>query len=308
MRFDQAVEAIASMEVRGAAAIGRTAAKALADAAGSYEGDADGFYPYLEDKARELLATRPTAVSLKNALNHVLRSVEGRDGDLEELKASVEDASRAFVQRSNRALDTIAMQAERRIPDGGTVMTHCNSQAALGGIIRAHERGKEVRVVVTESRPLRQGEITIQQLSKAGVPTTFVVDSAAGILMDDVDLVVTGADAVTSQGTVVNKIGTRTIALLAREAGVPFYTCAETYKFHPDTLEGGRIEIEERDPAEVIAPAEVPPGVEVANPVFDPTPARLVDAIITEVGVVHPADAARIIEEHLGGVGPLDVG
>lgn len=314
MDFDEAQEAIRTMEVRGAAAIGRTAATALAEAAGRYDGDADDFYPFLEDRARALLATRPTAVSLKNAVNHVLRGVTERQDratdaggsppDLEALRHAAEAAAEAFAKRSLDALDQIARHAAERIDDGDAVLTHCNSQAALGGIVLAHEQGRDVRVYATESRPFRQGLITVRQLSKAGVPARYVVDSAMGHVMDHVDVCMVGADAITATGTVVNKIGTRLVALAARASGVPFYTCAETYKFHPDTLDGKGVPIETRPVEEVIDPDELPDGVTVENPVFDFTPARYVDAIITEVGVVGAHEAANVIREHVG-VGPL---
>lgn len=316
MNVEQAAEAIRTMEVRGAAAIGRTAAEALGEAAEAYEGDAAGFYPHLLEEAEALLKTRPTAVSLKNAVNHVLRAVkeradEGASGagtgagaELSVLQRAARSAADAFSKRSREALQRIAELGAARIDDGDTVLTHCNSQAALGGVLKAAKEGKAVTVYATESRPFGQGLITVGQLAEAGVPARYVVDMAVGHVMEHVDVVMTGADAITATGTVVNKIGTRMVALAARAAGVPFYTCAETYKFHPDTLDGKGVPIETRPVEEVIDPDELPDGVEVENPVFDFTPARYVDAIVTEVGVVRAHEATRIIREHVG-VGPL---
>lgn len=301
MDFETARDGIRSMEIRGAGKIARAAARGLADASGRYEGDPDGFADHVEERARELLATRPTAVSLRNALDRVLDAAHEADGSVEEQVDAVESAAEAFVQASHDALDAIAASAARSIADGDVVLTHCNSQAALGGILRARKAGREPRVYATESRPFRQGKITVDQLAEAGVDATFIVDSAVASVMGDVDAVFVGADTITAQGVVVNKIGTRMVALLAREHGVPFRVCAETYKFSPGTLAGEPVPIETRPVEEVADPDELPAGARIENPVFDRTPPRLVDAIVTEVGQIHPAQAAWIVQEHLGG-------
>lgn len=303
--FETARDGIASMEIRGAGRIARAGARGLADAAAGYEGDPEGFADHVEDRARELLETRPTAVSLRNALDRVLRAARESDGTVGERVAAVEAAADGFVEASRDAVERIAAHAAARIGDGDVVLTHCNSQAALGGIVRARKEGREPRVYATESRPFRQGKITVEQLAEAGVDATLIVDSAVASVMGEVDAVYVGADTITAQGVVVNKIGTRMVALLARQHGVPFNVCAETYKFSPATLAGEPVPIETRPVEEVADPDELPDGVGIANPVFDETPPRHVDAIVTEVGVVHPAQAAWIIEEHLGGAGGL---
>lgn len=305
MDFETARDGIESMEIRGAGKIARAAARGLADAASRYEGDPEGFADHVEERAGELLATRPTAVSLRNALDRVLDAAHDADGAVDERVDTVEAAAEAFVQASHDALDAIAAAAAGSIGDGDVVLTHCNSQAALGGILRARKEGREPRVYATESRPFRQGKITVDQLAEAGVDATLIVDSAVASVMDDVDAVFVGADTITAQGVVVNKIGTRMVALLAREHGVPFRVCAETYKFSPATLLGEEVPIETRPVEEVTDPDELPDGVSVENPVFDRTPPRLVDAIVTEVGSIHPAQAAWIIQEHLGGASRL---
>jgi ribose 1,5-bisphosphate isomerase len=167
-------------------------------------------------------------------------------------------------------------------------------------IITAHQQGKSIKAFATESRPWRQGILTANQLSREGVDTTLIIDSAVRYIMKDMDAVVVGADTIASNGAVINKIGTSQLALAAHEARVPFYVCAETFKFSPRTMLGELVEIEERDSLEIIRPGEVPPSVHVLNPVFDATPPEYIDSIITEIGVVPPYAAYEIIVREFG--------
>jgi ribose 1,5-bisphosphate isomerase len=154
-------------------------------------------------------------------------------------------------------------------------------------------------VYATESRPKLQGRITAKQLAERKVPVTYIVDSAMRYFMKDVDLVIVGADTIASNGAVINKIGTSQLALIAHERRVPFIVCAETYKFSPQTFHGSLVTIEERDPSEVLDRKEFP-GVKVANPVFDATPAEYIDAIVTELGVIPPSAAYEIVVSNFG--------
>ena len=179
-------------------------------------------------------------------------------------------------------------------------MTHCNSSAAVGVIEEAHRQGKEFRVFATESRPWRQGILTVTQLAEAGVDVTLIIDSAVRYVMNDTDKVFVGADTITSHGAVINKIGTSQLALAAHEARTQFYVCGETYKFSPMTMAGDMVEIEERETSEVVGPGEIPDSVKIYNPVFDSTPAQYIDAIITEVGMVPPTAVYSIMVRQLG--------
>jgi len=173
---------------------------------------------------------------------------------------------------------------------------------ALACIIEAHRSGKEIEVFATEVRPRNQGLITIQTLNDAGIKTNFIVDSAVRSFIHDIDLVVVGADAVTVNGAVVNKIGTSQVAHTAVEARVNVLVAAETYKFAPKTVVGDLITIEERPSSEVLPDeiAKTLPHVRVRNPAFDVTPAEFIDLIITEQGVIPPQMAYIIIREYLG--------
>lgn len=302
MLLNDTAEQIRSMEIRGAGRIARAAAAALRDhAAGLDAPDTPAFMRSMREAADLLLATRPTAVSLPNAVQIVMRSLDGA-GSVKEAKAAVAAAADAFILSSGRAVERIGEIGSRSISDGDVILTHCNSEAALACILTAHRQGKEIEVFATEVRPRNQGLLTIRTLNDAGIRTNFIVDSAVRSYIDEADLVIVGADAITVNGAVVNKIGTAQIGLAAHEARTPMMVAAETYKFAPRTILGERIAIEERDPAEVLDPgiAAGLPNVRVRNPAFDVTPARYVDLIATEVGAVPPAMAYCIIRDYLG--------
>lgn len=295
-------ERIKSMDIRGAGKIAREAAAALRDHAASLpKTGLPSFLTEMKKAEQILLATRPTAVSLPNAVRITLRGIAGAETE-DDARLMVQNQADAFIQSSNAALNKIAEITAARIRDGDTVMTHCNSSAALAGIIRAKEQGKDITVFATEVRPWNQGRITIKTLNDHAIPTNFIVDSAVRTFMPEVDLVIVGADAVTVNGAVVNKIGTSQIALSAKEARKNLIVAAETYKFAPQTIFGNFIEIEDRSSSEVL-PDDILrtlPYVKVRNPVFDVTPAEYIDLIATEVGAVPPQLAYYIMKDHLG--------
>ena len=253
-------------------------------------------------RAADLMAgTRPTAVSLPNAVNIVMASM-AHAKTVPEAKLAIGSKAREFIQSSNQAVERIGKIGARHIRDGDVILTHCNSEAALACLIEAKRSGKDFSVFATEVRPRNQGLLTIRVLNEAGIKTNFIVDSAVRSFINDIDLVITGADAVTVNGAVVNKIGTSQIALAAHEARTNFVVAAETYKFAPRTILGELIEIEERPSGEVL-PDEIAkslPYVTVRNPVFDVTPAEYVDLIITESGAIPPQMAYIIIRDYLG--------
>lgn len=303
MDLEKVAQKIESMEVRGAAKIARMAAHALKDFALNYEGESEKkFASELKKAGEHLVSTRPTAVSLRNAVALVLKGVDkgmdkgaGEEGDVEALRKSIEFEAEKFITSSEKAIELIATMGSKRIKNGDVLLTHCNSTAAISTIIKAHRDGKNIKVYATESRPKRQGYITVNQLVLEGVPTTLIVDSAVRHVMSHVDLVVVGADTIASNGAVINKIGTSQIALCAHEARVPVMVCAETYKFSSETLAGELVEIEERDVNEVVKSEDFP-GVRIFNPVFDATPPEYIDVIVTEEGVISPHAAYEIIK------------
>ncbi|HJJ35751.1 MAG TPA: ribose 1,5-bisphosphate isomerase [Methanocorpusculum sp.] len=295
-------EKIKSMEIRGAGKIARSAAAALRDHALEHRHlNLPEFITEMNRGAEILVATRPTAVSLPNAVRITIRGLKSATST-EDAVRDVVDRADTFIRKAESALDTIAEICAARINDGDTIMTHCNSKAALAGIIRAKEQGKDIKVIATEVRPWNQGLLTIQTLNEHKIPTTYIVDSAVRYFMPKADLVIVGADAITSNGAVINKIGTSQLAAAAHNARKNFIVAAETFKFAPQTMAGTRIEIEERPTAEIL-PDEIArelPYVTIRNPVFDVTPAGYVDLIATEEGAMPPQLAYFIIKEHLG--------
>ncbi|RLE81310.1 MAG: ribose 1,5-bisphosphate isomerase [Thermoprotei archaeon] len=295
-------EGIRSMKIRGAGRIARAAVKALKIAALGYRGsNVKDFYDYMMYASKLLLATRPTAVSLPNAVAYVMsrlsRNIEAFS--LNEAVDSVVKWSDEFIEYSLKATQLIGEIGEGRIKSGNIVLTHCNSSAALSVIITAHRKGKDIRVYACETRPKFQGKITAKTLAKEGIDVTLIPDSAVRFFMKDVDLVIVGADTVAANGAVVNKIGTSMIALAAHEARVRVFVAAETYKFSPATVIGELVTIEERPPTEVVDKDFLRryPGIKVRNPAFDVTPPEYIDAIITEKGVISPHAAILVLRE-----------
>jgi len=307
--FEDIVEGIRSMRIRGAARIAREAVSALKIAASNYSGtDASGFISYIKEAAKRLVNTRPTAVSLPNGIRYVLNKLlndyASGINDVDDLRGRLELYSDEFIKISIEAAKKIAIFGARRIEDGDILLTHCNSSVAIGVIKRAFDEGKSIKVFVTETRPRYQGRLTAEALSDHGIETIMIVDSAVRYFINDVDKVIVGADAIAANGAVVNKIGTSLIALAAREARTSFMVAAETYKFSPDTLFGKLIKIEERSYEEVVPDSWLSkhPNIKVRNPAFDVTPPEYIDLIITELGVVSPSMFPLLIMERYGAI------
>jgi len=294
-------EDIASMETRGAATIAGAVVDALATQAeaSTAETRAD-FTAELRLAARTLHDTRPTAVSLPNALRYVFRQMEGRT--VEDLRTSVLSAAESFTDQLDRAQEDLGRIGANRLQDGDTIMMHCHSTDALACIEAAVEQGTELTAIVKETRPRNQGHITASALRDLGVPVTLIVDSAARRYLDQVDHVIVGADSIAADGSVINKIGTSGLAVCARERGVPIMTAAQTIKLHPDTLTGQTVEIEMRDESEVVdaQSRDAIGDIEVHNPAFDVTPPRYMDAIVTERGQFPPESIVTLMRELFG--------
>jgi methylthioribose-1-phosphate isomerase len=270
----EVAEAIRTMVVRGAPAIGVAAAYGYALAAS--RGDD------LDAAAEVLVAARPKAVNLPWAVEQMRRA----NGDLAE---RARDLHRAEVERCRR----MGEHAAGLLREGSTPLTHCNAGglatggygSALGAVKAGFERGLVDHVFVDETRPLLQGgRLTAWELERAGIPATVIADSAAGALMarGEITHVITGADRIARNGDTANKIGTYALAVLAAHHDIPFYVVAPTSTLDPAAATGADIPIEERDPAEVSADGD---GF---NPAFDVTPAELVTAVITQAGVLEP--------------------
>jgi len=296
----EVAEAIRDMVVRGAPAIGVTAAFAVALAATEAERAGADVVREVEAAGATLVAARPTAVNLAWAVERMRKAAAQHPGPA--LAAVLEAEAARIRDEDLAACRAMGRHGAALIGDGNTVLTHCNAGGlatagygtALGVIRAAVEEGKRVRVLADETRPFLQGaRLTAWELMKDGIDVSLITDNMAGSFLHggEIDLVVVGADRIARNGDVANKIGTYSVAVLAKENGVPFYVAAPRSTIDLACPHGDAIPIEERDAAEVTAPfghAIAPAGVQVRNPAFDVTPARYVTAIVTEAGIARP--------------------
>jgi methylthioribose-1-phosphate isomerase len=296
-------KAIKTMVIRGAPAIGVAAAMGIA--LGMKRSTATGTKQFVTEFQRVcdlMAATRPTAVNLFWAIERMKRTFSDaaqRGLSVAELKARLEDEARAIHDEDVESCRTMGAHGASLVPDSARILTHCNAGAlatagygtALGVIRAAAEQGKRIAVLADETRPFLQGaRLTAWELVKDGIDTTVITDSMAGAMMrlQQVDLVVVGADRIAANGDVANKIGTYSVAVLAKEHGIPFYVAAPLSTIDLETPDGSRIPIEERNDREVThvgASRLTPEGARIRNPAFDVTPAKYVSAIITERGI-----------------------
>ncbi|MBW1673688.1 MAG: S-methyl-5-thioribose-1-phosphate isomerase, partial [Deltaproteobacteria bacterium] len=241
--------------------------------------------------------------NLRWAVEKMIRVVEMmKHSAVKEIKGALRKESQVILERDIEINKQIGQNGLRLIPDNAAILTHCNAGAlatggygtALGVIRAAHEAGKDIHVIVDETRPLLQGiRLTAFELMEENIPVRVIVDSAAGYLMRKkmIDVVIIGADRIASNGDTANKIGSYQLAVLAKENHIPFYVAAPLSTFDLTLEEGDQIPIEERDPKEVVTLAGQklgPEGLSAFNPAFDITPAGYISAIITEQGVLRP--------------------
>jgi len=284
--------AIRSMQIRGAAAIGLAAAKSLANYVQTLDGAPAAILRQARKAARTLDGARPTAVSLHNCLGWVLAGIQAEDAP-PAMRKGAREAARLVAQEVKASREAIANHGAQHVPDGATVLTHCNSSTAVAILAAAVRDGKTVEVVATETRPFGQGLLTVKALRKAGIECALIVDSAVQHVLTtrDVDLVLVGADTVARDGSLFNKIGTAGVAALAALNEVPFYAAAGLHKFSRQPAD--QVPIEERPASEVIDARSLPKGTRVFNPVFDRTEPGHVDAYVTEKGLASPRQAVR---------------
>jgi methylthioribose-1-phosphate isomerase len=305
---DGVADAIKTMVVRGAPAIGVSAAYGLALEALRFEGERSELLSLLETKSAILEATRPTAINLKWALDRMLRVAEQSSRDVAALRGRLVEEAQEIHAEDIRLCQAIGDAGAQLIPQGARVLTHCNAGAlATGdygtalGVIRS-ARDKIEHVWVDETRPFLQGaRLTAWELMQENIPCKLICDNMAAHFMQRqmVDCVVVGADRITSSGAVANKIGTYNLAVLCRFHEIPLYVAAPYSTVDLNLSNGMDIPIEERDPREVthLGDSQVAPdGVPVANPAFDVTPPELVSAIITERGVIRAPYAKGLAE------------
>jgi methylthioribose-1-phosphate isomerase len=309
-------EAIRSLRVRGAPAIGVAAAYGVCLALqGFHEASEAAVYERIAAACHYLSTSRPTAVNLFWALERMQRAAEAQRNQRDwnaassaTLRNALLDEARAIHAEDTAMCRAIGRHGAELLHDGDGVLTHCNAGAlatsaygtALALIYTAHEQGKTLRVFADETRPLLQGaRLTAWELHRSGLDVTVLCDNMAAQVMREgrVQAVVVGADRIAANGDAANKIGTYGLAVIAAAHGVPFYVAAPSSTFDFSLADGTGIPIEQRDPTEVttgFGRVTAPEGVKVYNPAFDVTPARLIRAIVCERGVIEPVDAATI--------------
>lgn len=299
--YRDVVAAIKTMKVRGAPAIGVAAAYGVALAALAADSDTDLFHDQVNKACNELAASRPTAVNLSWAVER-MRAVLAASIDMgtETIKNLLVKEAQSISDEDESMCRSMGDLGSDLINDGDSILTHCNAGAlaavrlgtALSPIKTAHLQGKNIHVYVDETRPLLQGaRLTAWELDREHIPMTLITDNMAGYFMSQkkIDKVFVGADRITANGDVANKIGTYSVAVLAHENNIPFYVVAPSSTFDLSLASGDEIIIEERDHDEVMIMGGrrvSPVGVTAANPAFDVTPHRYISAIICEKGIL----------------------
>ncbi len=306
----EVARAIKEMKIRGAPLIGVAAAYGLAlTAYYSRAKNREDFMKEIENSAQLLKKTRPTAVNLFWAIERVLNKARQMEGDVDLLKSIIIEEAKRMADEDVMVNRKIGEYGSQLISDGDTILTHCNAGklatvdygTALAIIRVAWEEGKKIKVIASETRPKLQGaRLTTYELMRDGIPVTLITDNMVGYVMYKklVDKIIVGADRIV-RDAVINKIGTYTIAVLAKEHNIPFYVAAPLSTFDLNTLAKDVI-IEERDPKEVtqIKSLRIAPlGVNVLNPAFDITPIKYVDAIICEKGILNREDFEKLTKK-----------
>ena len=297
--YRDVIEAIKALRIRGAPALGvATAYGIVLGALGISTEDRGSFLERLDRVVEEVVASRPTAVNIAWAAGRMGKTIP-KKGPVSEIKRALLEEAAKILAEDLEVNKAMGAHGAPLVPDQATVLTHCNAGSlatagygtALGVLRAARERGKSLRVMATETRPLLQGaRLTAWELAQDEIPTTLITDSMVGHFLrsGEIDCVIVGADRIAMNGDVANKIGTYTIAVVAKENGVPFYVAAPTSTIDPVLETGEGIPIEERNAEEVTRFGGVqtaPDGVGVANPAFDVTPHKYVSAIVTEKGI-----------------------
>jgi ribose 1,5-bisphosphate isomerase len=290
-----AAEKIESLEVQGARNVAITAITAIEESAKQTKaGTKKAFLEELLKAKKTLFDSRETEPLMRNAIRLIINQVEkSTDKSIKGLTQTVSIASHRFLKDLEDSKERIAEIGAKRIRNNSTILTHCHSSTVTHLLKKAKQGGKTFEVICTETRPVFQGKITAREMLDMNVKTTFIIDSATRFFMHQVDLVIVGADAITSEGNVINKIGTSMVALMAQEARTPFYVVSELLKFDPATMYGDYEKIEERDSCEIWKDA--PKKLSIRNPAFDITRRDFIHGIICEEGLISPDSITEVM-------------
>ena len=286
---------IRRLEIQGARNVAIAAIKAIQGLASRSEAPTKKDFIRELTKAKDaLFASRATEPLMRNAIRLVINRVDkSEEKNVKRLVEIVSLASEQFLGDLESSRKRIAEIGAKRIRSNSVVLTHCHSSTVTNLLKRAQYEGKVFEVICTETRPVFQGQVTAKEMLDLGLKTTFIVDSASRFFMNDVDLVLVGADAITSEGNVINKIGTSMVALVAQESRTPFYVVSELLKFDPATVSGDYEKIEERSPNEIWKNA--PEGLIIRNPAFDITRRDFIHGMICEDGMISPHSITEVM-------------
>ncbi len=294
------IREIKSLRIQGARNVAKASLEALIISVESSKAKAAGpFLKELRETAEELSLSRPTEPMMRNLLDEALHfASKHRKKSVGQLKKLVIAHEKKVIMDMGKDAERIALYGAKLIPNDALVLTHCHSSTVTRILIKAKKLRKKFSVVAFETRPRYQGRKTAKELAEAGIDVTLAVDGAMELFMKKADIVLVGADSITSRGDLINKIGTSTLAHIARMNDTSFYCAAELSKYSPKTMFGIREKIEERDPREVWK--RPPKRVKIRNPAFEATSSKYINGYITELGVIPSQSFFAMATEKLG--------
>jgi ribose 1,5-bisphosphate isomerase len=293
--IQETAEKIRKLEIQGARNVAIIAIKAVEALAKQTKAkNKTEFLKELANAKEILFATRETEPLMRNAIRWIMNRVDKNNSKkVNDIAKTVSSSANQFLNNLERSREEIATIGANRIRNGSVIFTHCHSSTVTYMLQKAKQQGKIFEIICTETRPIFQGRKTAKEMLDLNLKTTMIVDSAARHFMNQADIVLVGSDAITSEGNVINKIGTSLIALAAHEARTPFYVVSELLKFDPATIHGDYEKIEERDSSEVWK--DPPKKLIIRNPAFDVTRRDYIHGIICEEGIISPHSTMEVV-------------
>lgn len=287
-KFSRTIRDIKSVKIQGAENVAAAAVEALKSRVMSKNyGSRKSLFSDMVKSSKRLSGTRPTEPLMRNSLKFVMDPVMRRgDSGIPGIKKRISGRAREALRHFEEAEERIALTGSRKIRKGFSVFTYCHSTSVMNVLSSAKKQGKSFIVFNTETRPLYQGRKTARDCAKMGIPVTMLVDSAARMALRKCDVMLIGSDAMTSDGAIVNKIGSEMFAIMADRYDVPVYSCMDSWKFDPESIAGYDEEIEQRSPSEVWSGR--PKGVKIRNPAFERVDPDLIAGIVSDVGFYPP--------------------
>ena len=293
--IQETAEKIRKLEIQGARNVAIAAIKTIEVLAKHTQAkNKADFLKELSKAKKTLFVTRETEPLMRNAIRWIMNRVDKNNSKkVKDIARTVSSSANQFLNNLERSREEIATIGANRIRNGSVIFTHCHSSTVTYMLQKAKQQGKIFEIICTETRPIFQGRKTAKEMLDLDLKTTMIVDSAARHFMNQADIVLVGSDAITSEGNVINKIGTSLIALAAHEARTPFYVVSELLKFDPATIHGDYEKIEERDPSEVWK--DPPKKLIIRNPAFDVTRRDYIHGIICEEGIISPHSTMEVV-------------